>query len=100
GINWEKPNLGLYEINGSFNNNVILADAAPVTHNFSPFLDKNPNANANQRYKALGGTDRSGLIAYTSADGVEWEKLRDSPVFEDGVFDSQNVVFWSESEKQ
>ncbi len=44
GIRWEKPDLGIFEINGTRNNNVILADAAPVTHNFSPFLDVNPDA--------------------------------------------------------
>jgi len=100
GVTWRKPNLGIYEINGSTDNNVILAHAAPVTHNFSPFLDKNPNAKATERYKALGGTDKTGLIAYVSADGVHWKKLQEDAVFKTGVFDSQNVSFWSESEQQ
>ncbi len=43
GITWRKPDLGLFKVNGSKKNNVILADAAPVTHNFSPFLDTNPD---------------------------------------------------------
>lgn len=100
GINWRKPNLGIYSINGTRDNNVILAHAAPVTHNFSPFLDKNPNAKASERYKALGGTDKSGLMAFVSADGIHWKKIQDSAVFKTGVFDSQNVSFWSESEQQ
>jgi len=41
GINWVKPELGIYEIDGTRKNNVILAHAAPATHNFSPFVDKN-----------------------------------------------------------
>lgn len=99
GIHWTKPELGLFEIEGSRQNNVILAHAAPVTHNFSPFIDKNPDAPPHQRYKALGGTKASGLIAYTSPDGIHWTKLHEEPVFTKGVFDSQNVAFWSESEE-
>lgn len=100
GINWVKPDLRLFEVDGTLDNNVILANAAPVTHNFSPFLDTNPNAKPNEKYKALGGVRTSGLIAYTSPDGINWKKVRKKPVFTDGILDSQNVAFWSESEKK
>jgi len=100
GIHWTKPSLGIYEIDGTLENNVILAHAAPATHNFSPFLDTNPNAKPTERYKAVGGTDKSGLIAYISEDGIHWKKKQEKAVFQTGVFDSQNVVFWSEHEGQ
>ena len=99
GINWTKPDLKQYTVKGTKKNNVILANAAPVTHNFSPFLDSNPQAIASQKFKALGGTKNSGLVAYVSSDGKVWEKLQEQPVFTKGVFDSQNVVFWSTSEE-
>ena len=99
GINWRKPELGLFEIKGSEKNNVILSNAAPVTHNFSPFIDTKPAVPANERYKALGGTEKSGLIAFVSPDGIHWEKMQDEPVITDGKFDSQNVAFWSEIEQ-
>lgn len=98
GIHWRKPELGLFEVNGSKKNNIVLAEAAPVTHNFSPFLDTNPNAKPVERYKALGGNKTSRLIPYVSADGIHWEKVQDKPVITEGKFDSQNVAFWSESE--
>ncbi|MEX0882893.1 MAG: hypothetical protein WDZ72_05405, partial [Cyclobacteriaceae bacterium] len=98
GIYWEKPHLGIHDIQGNKNNNVILANAAPVTHNFSPFIDQNPAAKPEERYKALGGTQKSGLVAFTSPDGIHWKRLQEDPVFSQGVFDSQNVSFWSESE--
>jgi hypothetical protein len=98
GIQWIKPDLRIHKVNGTLKNNVILANAAPVTHNFSPFLDANPNTKADERYKALGGTEKSGLVAFVSADGIHWKKVRDEPVFTKGLFDSQNVSFWSESE--
>ncbi len=100
GINWTKPDLKIYEIDDTFDNNVILANAVPVTHNFSPFFDTRKNVNPKQKYKALGGIEKSGLIAYVSEDGIHWKKLQEKPVFTEGVFDSQNVAFWSESEQQ
>jgi hypothetical protein len=99
GTNWKKPNLGIFDFNGTKSNNIILANAAPVTHNFSPFLDTKPGIPKTQKYKALGGTSKSGLIAFTSADGIHWKKMKDEPVITDGKFDSQNVAFWSEAEQ-
>ncbi len=99
GINWIKPDLGIYEFSGSRNNNIILADVAPVTHNFSPFLDTREGIQPKHKYKALGGTKNSGLIACVSEDGIHWNTLQKEPVFTDGVFDSQNVSFWSEEEQ-
>lgn len=100
GLTWTKPDLGIYEINNTKKNNVILANAAPVTHNFSPFLDKNPKSLKTQKFKALGGTHESGLVYYASPDGIHWNKMQDTAVFSKGLFDSQNVSFWSESENQ
>jgi hypothetical protein len=101
GIHWIKPDLKLFQINGSYNNNVVLANEAPVHHNFSPFIDKNPNTLPDQKFKALGGTSREGigLIPYISPDGIHWKKLQKDGVIKIGKFDSQNVAFWSESEK-
>ena len=99
GINIFKPRLNLFAVKGSTANNVILADAAPVNHNFSPLLDTRPGVPEDRRYKALGGTKTSGLIAYISADGIHWKKLRPEPVFTKGLFDSQNVAFWSDDEQ-
>lgn len=100
GIHWTKPKLGLFEIDGSKENNVILHEA-PFCHNFSPFLDQRPDVPADQRFKALAGTVKSGLVAFVSADGIHWNKLRPEPVItytKEYAFDSQNVAFWSESE--
>jgi len=100
GAHWTKPELGLFDYRGSRANNIVLAGAAPSSHNFSPFLDARPGVPDDQRFKALGGTSASGLIGWVSADGVGWRRLREEPVFRDQgwVFDSQNVAFWSEHE--
>lgn len=99
GIHWVKPILKIYKIGKSLRNNVILANEAPSSHNFSPFLDKNPNADPSQRYKALAGEDKVGLRAYVSPDGLHWKKLQEKAVITGFAFDSQNVAFWSESEQ-
>ncbi len=100
GIRWTKPKLGLHEIDGSKENNVILHES-PFCHNFCPVLDAKPGVVKEERFKALAGTVKSGLVAFTSADGVHWKKLRSEPVItytKEYAFDSQNVSFWSESE--
>jgi len=99
GIHWVKPNLGLFNVMGTMDNNVILDRTFfPIVHNFSVFIDTRPGVPAEQKYKGIGGTKKSGLVAFVSADGIHWEKLRNDPVFEKGMFDSQNVAFWSEVE--
>ncbi len=106
GVNWMKPDLGLFEVHGTKKNNVILADAAPVTHNFSPFLDARPGVSDAERWKALGGTMTSGLVAFGSADGVRWRRLHDEAVIPKAMvpfqymFDSQNVAWWSPAERR
>lgn len=103
GIHWIKPKLNLFKIDGSKANSVILAGARPNSHNFSPFLDTNPNAPKDQRYKALAVAEKSaGLDFYVSPDGIHWKKLQEEPLFKDSgwVFDSQNLAFWSEHEGQ
>jgi hypothetical protein len=94
GINFVRPILGLHEINGSKENNVILTGVP--SHNFAPFLDTNPAAKPEERYKALAGLE-SNLFAYCSADGLRWRKLRPDPVMTKGTFDSLNLAFWDES---
>ena len=75
GLHWTKPDLGLFELAGTTHNNVVLANAAPVTHNFCPLLDTRPGVPAEQRFKALGGTMESGLVAHVSPDGIHWQRL-------------------------
>jgi hypothetical protein len=98
GVRWEKPELGLFAVGGVKRNNVILAGAAPFSHNFAPFLDTHPGIPVSERYKALAGTVTSGLVAFVSPDGLRWRKFKEEPVLTDGAFDSQNVAFWSEHE--
>jgi hypothetical protein len=128
GRNWTEPNLGVYNIESMPKGNVVLDvtdNTFLVTHNFTPFIDQRPGIPADQKYKALGGgrypaenwgswktpTERAdlrekygpgGLRAFASPDGIHWTAISDGPVLNEeiGNYDSQNVAFWSEAEKQ
>jgi hypothetical protein len=98
GVTWRKPRLGLVELNGSRDNNVILA-RSPACANFTPFIDTRPGTPASERFKAVGGVHSAGLELFISADGMRWQsagKLEGVT----GAFDTQNVIFWSELERQ
>ncbi|MEO2031783.1 MAG: hypothetical protein ABGZ35_06835 [Planctomycetaceae bacterium] len=91
GIHWTKPNLGLFEWNGSKDNNIVWL--GPGSHNFTAFLDTNPAAPAESRYKAFGG-GRGGLLPFESPDCIHWKQIQEEPVITNGAFDSQNLAFW------
>ena len=99
GVRWTKPDLGIYEVGGTRENNVVLARHR-ACHNFAPFIDTNPTARPDERYKGVGGTGKPGLVALVSADGLRWRDVQKKPVISKGAFDSQNVAFWSETEKK
>lgn len=119
GHEWTRPHLGLVEINGSRENNVVLR-ASPFSHNFSPFLDDRPDVPADQRFKAIAGLSdhavknaqtrtpgeavdiRGGLYTFASPDCIHWRQLSPEPAITmpDFGFDSQNVAFWSPIENQ
>lgn len=96
GIHWEKRHLGLFEFNGSMDNNIVWS--GEDTHNFTPFKDTNPNCEDDARYKALGGSSvkwgGKGLRAYKSPDGIHWSLMSEDGVLTNGDFDSQNLAFW------
>lgn len=92
GIHWKRPDLDLFEYEGSRNNNIIWMGRG--SHNFAPFLDSNPDCPVNQRFKALAGSSREGLLAFSSADGVQFKPLSEKSVIAQGAFDSLNLAFW------
>ncbi|MGB7160340.1 MAG: hypothetical protein WBD40_19890 [Tepidisphaeraceae bacterium] len=114
GIEWTFPKLGLFEVNGSRDNNVIMAKMPPYATNFAPFLDARADVDPKERFKALAGypgpgdkrttgAAGKGLYAFVSPDGIHWEKRDEAIPYQMGwrhAFDSQNVSFWSEAEQQ
>ena len=106
GIHFERPALGMHDWEGRSDNNIFFADE-PFTHTFAPFIDTRPGVPDDERFKAFSrnfvgdGDERNPVLnGFVSADGLHWELVTDDPIITDGVFDSQNVGFWSEAEGQ
>jgi hypothetical protein len=94
GITWTRPTLGLFEHEGSKENNIVWMEEG--LDNFTPFKDTNPACPPDQRYKALVGFFKRGLMVLKSADGIHWSKLSDTPIIPagKGAFDTMNTAFW------
>jgi hypothetical protein len=88
GITWRKPELGIYEFEGSKANNIVWTTKG--AHNFTVFKDTNPACPPAARYKAVGGK----LVLHQSADGIHWEVAAKKSFTSQGTFDSQNLVFY------
>ncbi len=91
GVHWVKPDLGLFEYDGSRHNNIVWS--APSLDNFTPMKDPNPDCRPGEQYKAVS-SGPGGLWAYKSDDGLHWSPLADQPIVTKGAFDTQNNAFW------
>lgn len=99
GIHWERPELGIHGWEGSKKNNIIWKGYE--AHNFTAFLDRNPSAPFNARYKAVGGHRKNiGLRAFASPDCQNWKSIQPQPILTNGAFDSQNLAFWDPHRKE
>ena len=73
GIHFKRINTGLFEYEGSKQNNIVWQGVG--AHNFTPFLDTNPDAVAEERFKAVGYSHHGrGLGVFASPDGIHWDR--------------------------
>lgn len=114
GHEWEFPLLRIHQVNGTYENNVVLAQLPPFTTNFIPFLDTRPSVDPAERYKAVAGypgtpsrrqpgAPTPGLFGFVSQDGIHWTKKNEIIPFRPEwrhAFDSSNSAFWSEAEQR
>ena len=83
GIRWERPNLGLVDVGGSKDNNLI---AAPLGHFALFFVDAGPTcADLARRYKMAYFEE--GLCVAFSADGFRFTEYLGNPVIPRNVGD-------------
>jgi len=104
GIEWTRPSLGLFEFNGSKDNNIIWMPLPGIAfgkkrlcQNWAVFKDSRPGVPDDQKYKAMAGMPPR---AFASADGIRFRPLSDEPIITKGSFDSQNIAFWDEQRKK
>ena len=109
GVHWKRPSLGLFEFDGSKENNIVWKNDRPGAFEgysscFMVALNANPAARPEERYIAMAHTERSGTTAdgrpigrhaiLTSPDGHRFT-LKPKPVLERPQSDGGgDVVFW------
>ncbi len=119
-IHWTRPNLGLYEHNGSTDNNIILINQndgklEEPFDNFFVFIDENPACPPEERFKAIAlcrnleekehihWLSPREMWCYTSADGIHFKrdfKVVDSDFVGRGGFDSTNTAWWDKDDQK
>jgi hypothetical protein len=90
GVTWEKPSLGIIEIDGSRDNNAVYAE----TDECVVFLD--PHGTPEQRFKAIAcqswpDPEKAGLYCHSSPDGLHWTP---GPRVLDLLPDTANQAAW------
>jgi hypothetical protein len=81
GVQWRRPDLGLFEYNGSKQNNIVFG-----LHSPSVLYDAG-DADPSRRYKMLGcgkGGKSAGYCAAVSPDGLHWSAVAENPVLKHG----------------
>ena len=101
GVHWQRPEVGLFEFNGSVANNIVLTPESVAEIGGDPahtatFLDANPACPPEERYKTiiLGSKPQTGIYVLVSPDGYRWSVKNPVPCVTEGAFDSQNLAFW------
>ncbi len=103
GIQWTKPNLGLFEYDGSKDNNICIND--PNVTDVCIFHDIKPGVGTDVRYKAVGRWTSGWpdhLNAMTSPDGIHWTKIAEPLSIadkRDPGFDTHCSAFWDPIQK-
>ncbi len=99
GIHWMRPELGLFEYEGSKKNNIVwMGDVWSKQEQRDPFgifKDTNPDCMSDAQYKSVARGD-DGVYALKSPDGIHWSLMSEKPVIPKGwlSLDSQNLSFW------
>ncbi|MFN0196952.1 MAG: hypothetical protein ACKVT0_09405 [Planctomycetaceae bacterium] len=103
GYRWERPELGMFEFEGSNKNNILSA-----TRDIDYFnVVKDPHdPDPNRRYKAMGESERpgqpQGVCVAFSPDGLRWTESPGNPVVLKGanVTDAPTMLGWDSLKKK
>jgi len=78
GINWIKPNLGLYQYGGNTNNNIVFPQNC-ITLYYDEYEE-----DMQKRFKMMGADGGHAFWAAYSPDGKQWTEYPGNPVLSDG----------------
>jgi len=97
GLHWERPNLGMFEFNGSCDNNIISSRNSVLHGPMFVFIDENPACPKNERYRAIvSAINEAVLFSVPSADGIRFDYEKKRVIETGGYYDSMNTCFWDQ----
>ena len=92
GINWEKPNLGLVEFNGSKENNLIAFEADHRPASTCSVLYEPEDPDPERRFKMIGEHNPYYISASYSADGTNWKGSPNNPVLKHNAVEPIGLI--------
>ena len=100
GKSFQAKNVGLYEYEGSFENNIIVPE---IPDNFTVMKDENPACPPEMKYKATmhrfnKETERNELILLCAPDGIHFNEY--GVISRDLAYDTQNVLVYNRHKKK
>lgn len=101
GVNWERVNVGLFEFEGSTENN-ILSSRESVWHGpMFVFYDENPYCPADEKFRMVASAIKANeLFSVPSADGIHFDYSKRTTISTGGFYDSMHACFWDKESKK
>ncbi|UCD27881.1 MAG: hypothetical protein JSV03_12355 [Planctomycetota bacterium] len=105
GIQWEKPDLGLADYEGSRNNNIVIGRGAGGIDKCGSegmvFYDPTAPEDQRFRYAVRISDELKDTVVFSSPDGIHWQLTHKKVLtftHPEGrqQLDSQNVIFWDD----
>jgi len=105
GIEWQKPKIGLYEFQGSKNNNILFGAAQHGGNWFGHSVIKdNEDSDSARRYKAIfwdhSPQELHGMFVAFSPDGVRWTRYSKDPVIPAWQTSDTSSVMWDPKSRE
>lgn len=103
GYRWEKPELGIYDYNGSKRNNILAAFDRKIDLTFNNVIKDPHETDPRKRFKAFGELENGqpantngGVAIAFSPDGIHWDLYPHNPVIRHGrnVADAPMLFGW------
>ena len=98
GLNWERKNLNMFELEGSRENNIISARNTVWHGPMYVFYDENPDCPKDEKYKMIASAiKKNELFSVPSADGIHFDYTKQTTISTGGFYDSMHACFWDKT---
>ena len=101
GVNWKRVNLGMFEFEGSTDNNIMSARNSVWHGPMFVFYDENPDCPADEKFRMVASAIKANeLFSVPSADGIHFDYSKRTTISTGGFYDSMHACFWDKESKK